>query len=414
MNAIKKILLTRGVKEKLLTSGTTGYLEEGYMPGVLMTVNFYKEANMHFGILRKLQGDDVPLMVMEYWLGWFDHWSEQHHIFPWKGIILAVKEVLELGASINFYMFHGGTTFGFWNGANIVNHLTYQPVVTSYDYDAPLSEAGDVTDKYIKIRALLKEESPKEAVPGNLPSVPVSVGKIAYGEVTITHFITLKDMLPLLGTPFKSKKVMPMEMLPINNNGGQGYGYILYRTKVTGAASEVNFVQLPHDRAQVFFDGHPAGVISRSKVNPVKLLNLEEVKKEIKELKSEDVIMLDILVENQGRISAKKDMISDRKGLLHDVEVNGKVQTDWLIYPLEFKKPFIDEVMAADKWQDMRPEIKVPALYKGSFEIPNRTPKDTFLSMEIVIFEQHQSAEKVSFVDKHDLSPTVRRGEWNF
>ncbi|XP_033107783.1 beta-galactosidase-1-like protein 2 isoform X3 [Anneissia japonica] len=402
MNAIKKILLTRGVKEKLLTSGTTGYLEEGYMPGVLMTVNFYKEANMHFGILRKLQGDDVPLMVMEYWLGWFDHWSEQHHIFPWKGIILAVKEVLELGASINFYMFHGGTTFGFWNGANIVNHLTYQPVVTSYDYDAPLSEAGDVTDKYIKIRALLKEESPKEAVPGNLPSVPVSVGKIAYGEVTITHFITLKDMLPLLG---------------------------------------------------VFFDGHPAGVISRSKVNPVKLLNLEEVKKEIKELKSEDVIMLDILVENQGRISAKKDMISDRKGLLHDVEVNGKVQTDWLIYPLEFKKPFIDEVMAADKWQDMRPEIKVPALYKGSFEIPNRTPKDTFLSMEgwnkgivfinafnigrywrigpqrtyyipgpllkagrneIVIFEQHQSAEKVSFVDKHDLSPTVRRGEWNF
>ncbi|XP_033107748.1 beta-galactosidase-1-like protein 2 [Anneissia japonica] len=450
MIAIKEMLVARGVKEMLVTSDQSSLLKEGSVPGALMTANFQKDAEKHFEKVKKIQGDDMPLMVMEFWPGWFDHWTEQHHIYPSKGLIPTIKDVLQLGASINFYMFHGGTNFGFWNGANIV-HQTYQPDVTSYDYDAPLSEAGDATEKYFKIKALLKQESPKGVVPDHLPNVPAT-GKIAYGEVTITHFITLEDTLPLLGAPVKSEIVMPMEMLPINNNGGQGYGYVLYRTKVKGSVSKLDFVELPHDRAQVFLNGHSAGVVSRTGVNSITLLNLEVVKKELKNLKSDDEVTLDILVENQGRTNFGKEMISERKGLLKDVEVNKKVQKDWVIYPLEFKKPFMEGVMAADKWQNMKPGIKVPALYKGSFEIPNRTPKDTFLSMEgwdkgivfvngfnigrywkegpqttyyvpgpllkagrneIVIFEQHGSAGKVSFVDKHDLGPTVRRDTWN-
>ncbi|XP_071958964.1 beta-galactosidase-1-like protein 2 [Antedon mediterranea] len=445
MTAIKDTLIKRGIKELLVTSDATELLKQGSVPGALMTGNFQKDAEKHFTNIKKIQGDDKPLMVMEFWPGWFDHWTEQHHTYPSQGLIPAVSEVLKAGASINFYMFHGGTNFGFWNGANI-HHQVYQPDVTSYDYDAPLSESGDATEKFFKIKQLLKEET-KGVVPGNLPNVPVS-DKIAYGDVSMTHYISLEDTLPLVGAPFQSDKVMSMEMLPINNNGGQGYGYILYRTKIASSASKLDFVQKPHDRAQVFLGGHPAGVVARTGTNSVPFLNLE-VKKE---LKVENEITLDILVENQGRSNFGTTMTGERKGLLKDVEINGKVQAGWDIYPLEFKKPFMEGVMASDKWKTFTPDIKVPALYKGTFDIAHRTPKDTFLSMkgwekgivfingfnigrywkvgpqttyyvpgpllkagrnEIVIFEQHQSAERVSFVDKPDLGPTVRRDTWN-
>uniref|UniRef100_A0A3B3ZAU6 Glycoside hydrolase 35 catalytic domain-containing protein n=1 Tax=Periophthalmus magnuspinnatus TaxID=409849 RepID=A0A3B3ZAU6_9GOBI len=95
-----------------------------------------------------------PVMVMEYWSGWFDVWGEHHHVFHYEDMLNVVSEILERGISINFYMFHGGTSFGFMNGAMDLG--TYKPQVTSYDYDAPLSEAGDCTEKYHALRNLIR------------------------------------------------------------------------------------------------------------------------------------------------------------------------------------------------------------------------------------------------------------------
>ena len=45
----------------------------------------------------------------------------------------------------------------------------YEPQITSYDYDAPLDEAGNPTQKYYKFREVIKKYLPKDYV---LPDVP--------------------------------------------------------------------------------------------------------------------------------------------------------------------------------------------------------------------------------------------------
>ena len=39
------------------------------------------------------------------------------------------------------------------------NYAPFQAVPTSYDYDAPMTEAGDITDKYIAIRQVISKVS---------------------------------------------------------------------------------------------------------------------------------------------------------------------------------------------------------------------------------------------------------------
>lgn len=85
-------------------------------------------------------------MVGEFWVGWFDAWDdEMHHVTDAEQSAAELDTILERG-SANIYMFHGDTNFGFMNGANDYDKLT--PDVTSYDYDSPLSEDGQITPKY--------------------------------------------------------------------------------------------------------------------------------------------------------------------------------------------------------------------------------------------------------------------------
>ena len=90
-----------------------------------------------------------PLMCSEFWDGWFDHWGGHHHTTDRGAAAADLDDLLAAGASVNFYMFHGGTNFGLTNGAN--DKGLYQPIVTSYDYDAPLDEAGDPTGEVLRL-----------------------------------------------------------------------------------------------------------------------------------------------------------------------------------------------------------------------------------------------------------------------
>jgi hypothetical protein len=81
-----------------------------------------------------------------------------HHVTPAASSAQALDALLAAGASVNIYMFHGGTNFGLTSGAN--DKGTYQAITTSYDYDAPLDEAGQPTEKYRAYREVLSRYAP--------------------------------------------------------------------------------------------------------------------------------------------------------------------------------------------------------------------------------------------------------------
>ena len=122
-----------------------------------MTASFGARATERLATLRRHQPTG-PLMCMELWNGWFDHWGGHHHTTPVAEAAAELDALLAAGASVNLYMFHGGTNFGFTNGAN--DKGVYQPIVTSYDYDAPLDEAGNPTAKYHAFREVIARHAP--------------------------------------------------------------------------------------------------------------------------------------------------------------------------------------------------------------------------------------------------------------
>ena len=143
MEFLRDALLQRGVDVPLFTSDGPWdrLLQWGGVSGVLQTGNFGSHAAKRLGFLGQHQ-PGMPLICMEFWGGWFDAWGEEHHRRDAEECAQILEEIMERGG-VNFYMFHGGTNFGFSTGAN--QKPNYTPFVTSYDYDAPLSEDGELT-----------------------------------------------------------------------------------------------------------------------------------------------------------------------------------------------------------------------------------------------------------------------------
>ncbi len=155
-------------------------------------------------------------MAGEWWDGWFDFWGGPHHTTDAKAQADELSWILEQGYSISIYMFHGGTNFGWMNGANM-DKTPYQPDVTSYDYDAALDESGRTTQKYFLFRDAIAKAT--GVTPPPVPSVdpPVTMPKVDFNKSA-----SLWQSLP---KPVHSDQVLSMEDLD------QAYGYILYRTR---------------------------------------------------------------------------------------------------------------------------------------------------------------------------------------
>lgn len=158
-------MLLNGIVELLLTADSpTLHGDAGSLPGLfLQTANFGNSPEIEFKALQGLQ-PNRPVMSMEFWLGWFDHWGDVHHTRNDDQFRDVYERILKYPASVNMYMFLGGTSFGFMNGANVANgrmdNSGNQPDTTSYDYDAPLTEAGDYTMKYVIVKELLRKYNP--------------------------------------------------------------------------------------------------------------------------------------------------------------------------------------------------------------------------------------------------------------
>lgn len=334
----------RGIDVPLFTSdgGSEDSLLDGTVEGCLPTLNFGSRVEENFKVHDQLF-PNCPKVCMEMWDGWFDAWGdEKHHTTDPQVYAGVVRDMLKKG-SLNIYMFIGGTNFGFTSGANHGEKFT--PDVTSYDYDALLTECGDVTEKYKAVREVIREATGKE-----LPPIPKDREKKAYGKVALTRSAGLLSNLDALSSPIHSDVPRAMEEY------GIGYGYIAYRTVLNRdyRDAKLSFESLG-DRAQVLVNGKLQGI---AYLNDSLEVTVNAKKGNV----------LTILVENMGRANFGPKMMR-KKGLPGRVLLGGKIHFSWDVYPL----PMTD-LSGLSFGGD---EAEAPAFYEGTFTVEE--PADTFL-----------------------------------
>lgn len=326
---------------------------------LVWTMNFGTGANIdeQFAPLKKVRPDS-PLMCSEFWSGWFDKWGANHETRAADDMIAGIDEMLSKGISFSLYMTHGGTNWGHWAGANSPG---FAPDVTSYDYDAPISESGKITPKYEKLRETLAKymDGKKQAkVPDDIPTI----------SVPAFEFTEVAPLFANLPEPKSDDTIRTMEEYD------QGFGSILYRTtlpKIDRSATLT--VTEAHDYAQIFIDGKYIGKLDRR--NGEKQLDIPACA---------EGAQLDILVEAMGRINFGR-AIKDFKGITEKVELkNGGRTTElkgWKVYNLEdryewYKGLKFKPLKSVKDAQGQR----VPGCYRATFHVEK--PGDTFLNFE--------------------------------
>jgi len=355
------------INELLFTSDGAKQLPNGTLPEILATVNFNKEPAVRLQKLHLFQ-PGKPLMVAEFWAGWFDHWGEHHHTMPVVQFNTAVGTILARNASINLYMFVGGTNFWFWNGANYKNS-EMMPTITSYDYDTLVSECGDVhPHKFAAFRTLLKKHGLLTGA--QLLPIPTDPPKQAYGFVKVTEVMTMDLVRKLAEETLTLQDPVFMEFLSLNGNGGQGYGYIMYRAHFRG--SKVILKGALHDWAQVFVNGFLVRNIDSRKDAEIDIQFSTE---------GSERNCLEILVENMGRVNfGYSDVSNPRKGFQGEVSSDVEKIKNWEHIPLEFDSRLIDAIRQSKDWKPITSNSSATRLYRGSFTI-SQDPLDTFLDM---------------------------------
>lgn len=311
---LKQWYLDAGLTVPLFTGDGAGeiYLQNGMLPGTPALLTGGSLPQKGFDLLKKYQPDTPPFFI-EFWLGWFDYWNNIHHTRPAEECANEFDDVLRNGGSVNVYMFHGGTNFNFWAGANQSSpDAPYTCDTTSYDYDAPLSECGDPTPKYYALQAVVKKYHP-EAKTGN----PVSPKKLAYGKFDFTESARLMDNLDNLGTMVKSKSLKTMEEM------GQAFGFIHYRTFIPGPLDVELKIPGVKDIADVFVNGKKAKTFYRTEKEYKMPLSIPETG-----------VTLDIFVQALARVNYGYQTGIDFKGLTMCVMTNQVQRFDWEIWPL--------------------------------------------------------------------------------
>lgn len=328
--------------------------ENNALDDLVWTINFGTGANIddQFRRLQELR-PNTPLMCSEFWSGWFDHWGAKHETRSAEALVNGMKEMLDRNISFSLYMTHGGTSFGHWAGANYPN---FSPTCTSYDYDAPIGESGNITPKYHEVRNLLKNYLPEGQT---LPEIPDSMPTISIPAFELTEIAPLFDNLP---KPKESETIKSMEFFD------QGWGSILYRTTLKASDEEQKLIITEaHDWTQVFVNGERIATLSRMKGEGT--ANIPPVK---------DGAQLDILVEAMGRMNFGKG-IYDWKGITDKVELESKAGATELKNWQVFNIP-VDYNFAKEKQYKQTENItQQPAYYRGTFMLDK--VGDTFFNM---------------------------------
>jgi beta-galactosidase len=315
LRALVQLIRAHDIDVPLLSSdqANDAMLSRGGLPGVHRTATFGSRSIERLAILRRHQPTG-PLMCGEFWNGWFDSWGAHHHTAAVDANAVDLDELLASGASVNLYMFHGGTNFGFTNGAN--DKGTYLPITTSYDYDAPLSEHGAPTPKYAAMRDVITRHAPvPDEIPGPSPVAP-------HFDVRLDRRIMLWDALPALG------EWKDWDHLPTTDELGQWSGLTLYRTDVRADDGVLSFDEV-RDRAIVHLDNEPVGVLARTEKATVVAL-------------PHRAGTLDVLLEDQGRVDYGP-RLGEAKGLIGPARTATRELTAWQTLGLRLRT--IDELL---------------------------------------------------------------------
>lgn len=322
---------------------TPQMLADGSLPGLHLTGSFGSRTAERLATLREFQPTG-PLMCMEFWCGWFDDWGSHHHTTDAAASAAELDTLLAAGGSVNVYMFHGGTNFGLTSGAN--DKGRYAPITTSYDYDAPLDEAGHPTAKFWAFRDVLAKYAPvPDEVPAAREPAPVLAAPLAVGP-------SLLEAVPRLGDETRH------EQLPTFDALGHDRGVALFATRLTrGGPGVLTVGEEVRDRAWVLVDGSPVGVLARDAHE--RAVALPDARGE-----------LVIVVEDQGRVNYGP-RIGEHKGLIGGVALDGEPLAGWAARPLD-----LDRIPGAAR---LGPSefAAGPVLAYGEFELDE--PADLFV-----------------------------------
>jgi len=340
LEGLKMELIVSGMGDTILyTADGPEQLPKGSLPELPAVINFGTgDAAGSFATLNRLRPDG-PRMSGEYWAGWFDHWGSNHHETDGNKEAAELRWMLTQGYSVSIYMFHGGTSFGWMNGANSSGR-DYQPDTTSYDYDAPLDERGEPRAKYFAFRKVIAETTATTP-----PPVPSPTQATVFPVATGTLTASLWRNLP---TPKSSKTLLTFEDLD------QSYGYVLYRTGLDAGEGGKLVIDGLHDYAQVYLDQRLVGALDRRLGTDT--LNLPP---------QSNAATLDILVENSGRVNYTAAIRKERKGITGSVTLEGKPLEGWEIYSLPMKDPatlrFLPEPCNGPCFYQSRIDVAEPA-----------------------------------------------------
>lgn len=284
----------------------------------------------------------VPAMAGEVYPGWLTHWGDSTFQGTGNDISGTLKALMAAGLSFNLYMVHGGTSFGFFAGANADDQSgDYQPDITSYDYAAPITEQGAATPRYSEYRTLISGylSSPPPAVPAPVPTIASGTG-----QITPVAYASIWDNLPAPLPAAQTVNPQPMETY------GQNSGFILYSKQLSGYSGGQLAIQWVHDYATVCLNGAYAGGLYRQTLPAAvtSALNIATANAPLT-LPTGTAIggspRMDILVEGLGRTNYGHAIV-DRKGILQTVALQNAgsltgTLTGWQVYSLPMDDTFI-------------------------------------------------------------------------
>lgn len=351
MKAIHQALLDAGFDGLFYTADGAAVMEGGVLKGIPASMNFgtYDKAEGEFAKYRK-QRPTGPMMCGELWDGWFDHFGETHATMPVEPLLESLQWMMENGCSMSFYMFHGGTSFGFMAGANYQPDSHYAPDISSYDYDAVLDEAGRPTAKYQAVKSLFERYLPAE----QFPPLPKAEKSIHIPRFRLTEQASLTQLIDIQKrTRGNTHFVQPQTLEALKQN----YGLVQYSHTLTQDVSgELNASDI-RDYALVFLDDELVGTLDRRFSETTLPVTAKAGQK------------IDILVEAMGRVNYGDWVGRDQKGLFGPVGIkqeNGKTIAlngwDHIGLPLND----IDTLAFSSA------PIEGPAFYRGEFDVDER------------------------------------------
>ncbi|MBO5940915.1 MAG: beta-galactosidase [Kiritimatiellae bacterium] len=291
-------------------------LESGLIPELLPVVNFGSKPKEAFEQLCKVRAK-VPLMCGEYYPAWFDSWGENHHIKDAARCLEDLEYMLRNGASFSVYMAHGGTTFGWWSGCN----APFKPQTSSYDYDAPVSEAGwPHPSKFDAMRKLFAGYLNKGEKIYDVPKInPLQKGSA--------------ELTPQVAS-IREAKMVPIESDdPLTfEKADFGYGFGVYSTVIpAGRGGELK--ANVRDLGVVLVDGKKLGYFDRR--YPHQTVTIPAAGKERK---------LEIIVEPMGRYNFGQIMHTAQKGIVGDVTLSGKALKKWKLLKFDLDGGAMDSL----------------------------------------------------------------------